>query len=184
MSSHPYPTQSQAFFASLAEKIVHHRYKVLLGIAAITLFLGSHLFNVRVNNANDNFFIQNDPALKAYRDFQKDFGSDEFVLILLEGDALFTPEAHASVSQLVRELKKLKYKNKPAFKEVSSPFNVPIIRGDMGMLEVTTLFDPSEKPTAAMLQKAQNKLIKSRLYRNILVNEPGDAIAAGPTKPT
>ncbi|MBL93167.1 MAG: hypothetical protein CMH56_15310 [Myxococcales bacterium] len=177
MSIHPYPTKSQAFFASVAEKVVHHRFKVLLGIAAITLFLGSHLINVRVNNANDNFFIQNDPALKAYRDFQKEFGSDEFVLILLEGESLFTPEAHAAVSQFVRELKELRYQDKPAFKEVSSPFNVPIIRGDMGMLEVTTLFDPNEKPTEVMLKEAQQKLIKSRLYRNILVNEPGDAIA-------
>ena len=45
------------------------------------------------------------------------------------------------------------------------------------MLEVTTLFNENEKPTTAQLKASQKQLVKSRLYRNILVNEPGDAIA-------
>ena len=157
----PYPTRSQAFFASLAQKVVDHRAILMVLIAAVTVFLGTHALEVRVNNANDNFFIQNDPALKAYRDFQKDFGSDEFVLILLEGSALFTPEAHEAVSNLVRDLMALEYKGSRAFKEVSSPFNVPIIRGDTGMLEVTTLFEPGTKPTEAMLRDAQKNWYKA-----------------------
>ena len=96
MDRNPYPTKSQAFFARLATIVVQHRLWLLLGLAGITAFFGTHLKHVRVDNANDTFFIQTDPALKAYRNFQKEFGSDEFVLILLEGENLFTPEAHGA----------------------------------------------------------------------------------------
>ena len=177
MPHDPYPTKSQSFFALWTQKVVTYRTFVLLGIGLVTGYLCTFIPNVQVNNANDIFFVQNDPALKAYRDFQKEFGSDEFALILLEGPELFSESAYQAVNNFVASLKKLQYKNKPAFKEVSSPFHVPIIRGDTGMLEVTTLFGANEKPTTAQLKASQQQLIKSRLYRNILVNEPGDAIA-------
>jgi uncharacterized protein len=177
MPHNPYPTTSQSFFAALAQKMVEYRAWVLVTILLITGLLGRFITDVQVNNANDIFFVQDDPALGAYRDFQQEFGSDEFVLILLEGPQLFSEKAYQSVGTLVGELKNLKYKGQPAFQEVSSPFHVPIIRGDTGMLEVTTLFSENEKPNDEQLKASQKQLIQSRLYRNILVNEPGDAIA-------
>ena len=68
MPHNPYPTKSQSFFAHVAQKVVEKRVWVLIGIGLITGYLCSYIPDVRVNNANDIFFVQNDPALKAYRD--------------------------------------------------------------------------------------------------------------------
>ena len=90
MPHNPYPTKSQSFFAHVAQKVVEKkRVWVLIGIGLITGYLCSYIPDVRVNNANDIFFVQNDPALKAYREFQKEFGSDEFALIFLKAPNSF-----------------------------------------------------------------------------------------------
>ena len=89
MPHNPYPTKSQSFFAHVAQKVVEKRVWVLIGIGLITGYLCSYIPDVRVNNANDIFFVQNDPALKAYRRFQKDLALMNLRLFFLKAPNSF-----------------------------------------------------------------------------------------------
>ncbi len=74
----------------------------LLGAAVLlALLLGQNLRHLGVDNAIDIWFLQDDPALVDYREFQRRFGQDEVIVIAIRGDSdLRAPTARGRLSDL------------------------------------------------------------------------------------
>ncbi len=59
----------------------------LLGAAILlALMLGQNLRHMGVDNAIDVWFLQDDPALADYREFQRRYGQDEVIVIAIRGE--------------------------------------------------------------------------------------------------
>jgi uncharacterized protein len=84
----------------------------LLVLAGVFGYLGS---TVKTDNSYDAYFVNGDPSFEEYKDFQRVFGSDEFVYVLLrskEGKPLFDREVLALSKKLGERLGRIPYAKK------------------------------------------------------------------------
>lgn len=168
------PSPFSRFFEALAQSIARRPVWVLAVIGLITGVLGYYASQVRVNNSNEIFFVEDDPLLLAHRQFEKRFGSDQFVMVYVEGD-LYSEEAFAAVDRLVDAMGTLTWQDEPAFSGILSPYHAPTMRDAGGSIEVTPLLPNLDNPTAAELQKAKKEATEHPVYRDLLVSRNGNA---------
>lgn len=99
-------------------------YRFRYFLLALVLLLGALLFPhfkqaLAVDNSLTAWFVEDDPALQSYYRFQEYFGNDELVLLVLEDEALISPQVHARLKDLEQALEKL-----PSVKQVLSPLDL------------------------------------------------------------
>lgn len=162
------------FFEAMARTIAHRPVWVLALIAIVTGGLGYFAVQVRVNNSNEIFFVEDDPLLLAHRQFEKRFGSDQFVMVYVEGD-LYSQDSFAAVDRLVDAMGAISWHDEPAFSAIVSPFHAPTMRDAGGSIEVTPLLPNLENPSRAELEQAKNEAIAHPVYRDLLVSRDGSA---------
>ncbi|MBF0409757.1 MAG: MMPL family transporter [Candidatus Riflebacteria bacterium] len=77
-------TIGRAFFAKAA--IVLTKYRKILFIIAVVLSFSSLFFagNIKIDNSLELWFLEDDPTLKAYREFKKQYGNDEIILAMVD----------------------------------------------------------------------------------------------------
>src|SRR6187549_2712011 len=81
----------------------------------------------QVDNSLTVWFLQNDPALKDYQDFQQKFGNDEVVILMVEDEkTLLQPASFRKFTEMTAALEKL-----PEVKQVIGPGNAKVIQNDV-----------------------------------------------------
>ncbi len=75
------------FGERLVDMVLRFRWTALAGLAAITAVAGFGLTRVGVDNAVEVWFVDGDPSLTAYHEFQRVFGNDEVVAIAVFDEA-------------------------------------------------------------------------------------------------
>ncbi len=120
---------------------------VLLGVACVVLFPGFKRA-LEVDNSLKVWFMEDDPALKAYEAFQERFGNDEVIIVFLkEEESLLTPHYFKSFNQLTASLEAME-----EVQEVISPANVQVpVKGVFGGGMAPLL---QEKSNPASVQKS------------------------------
>ena len=156
----------------LAWLCVTRRGWVLTAVALLTLALVPGLGLVRSDNSIESFLAQDDPALGAYRDFQSQFGQDQFVLILVRPTELFSVGALEKLRELHRRLER----DVPHVAEVTSLINARDVRGEGGGLDVGKLLEKWPE-TPADLAVISARARANPTYRGILLNEDASATA-------
>ncbi len=77
------------------------RLPLLGAVVLLALLLGQNLRHMGVDNAIDIWFLQDDPALIDYREFQRRYGQDEVIVIAVRGDSdLRTSESRVRLREL------------------------------------------------------------------------------------
>jgi len=106
---------------------------------------------VRVDNAVDIWFPDDDPALEAYRAFQRDFGNDEVVVIGVHSDnGVLTAEGLAKVRAVTAAAESV-----AGMARVRSLTGMSSIRGGLGTLEVgPVLGEEASSTDPARIQSA------------------------------
>ncbi len=161
-------------FAALGRQVVRAPKLVLAGIALLTALLGASASTIHVNNSNDIFFVEDDPLLVAHNRFEKRFGSDEFVMVYVEGD-LYTPEAFAHINKLVKQMGQITWEGEKAFTGIITPFHAPTVRDVGGSIQIAPLLANQEDPSAEDLARAKRDATQHPVYRDLLVNRDGTA---------
>lgn len=153
--------------------ILHKPRITLLSITMLVIFFTWHSFNFQLDASSDSLVLENDQALKFYRTIIKQYGSDDFLFITYSPeDDLFSE----SVKQDLRALT-IKLKTLPRVKSVISILDVPLIDSPPVTLSdiqknILTLESPEID-----LQLAQQELLNSPLYENLLVSSDGTVTA-------
>jgi predicted RND superfamily exporter protein len=132
--------------------------------------MGTLASRVGVNNSDEVFFVKGDPMLAAYHEFQKEFGSDEFVLVYLASAGIFSPESHQAIEALVEFMEGIKYEDEPVYAGIVSPYHAPLMREEAGSILIKPVLDNTENPSQAELDDAKRLLTGHPLYANMLVN--------------
>ncbi len=89
------------------ERVFTHPRRILVFVAVLTLFFAYCFFQQTHNNHIRVFFESDDPRFAAYQRFQEIFGNEEFAVVALEHEYLFTNRNMDVIRRLTRELKRV-----------------------------------------------------------------------------
>jgi len=163
-------------------KIISFIYKrkkafgvILILLLVISIFA---LKNIKISNRLDIWFPENEKELKAYKDFLKNFGNDETVVIALKSNSSFLSERNLkSLSVIVDRITKIKYVCKPT--SILSPILSKDIKEMLLSKDslATTIFIPMKKVSVA---EEKRDVIMAEI-KNILMTSPFEYHIAGVT---
>ncbi len=146
--------------------VLQHPGLALVGIVLLLAVLGYHSKDFRLDASADALVLENDAALRYYRDARARYGSDDYLIVTYtpSGD-LFSPATLADLRQLRDELASLDH-----IGSVVSLLDVPLISSPP--LKLSDLAQGShtlESPGTDMAL-AQQEFVNSPLYRNLLIS--------------
>lgn len=119
----------------LARAIVRHPERVVIALCALTLVFACFLPRVHLKTDTASFAPHDDPVIKELTETVEDFGSQDVMMVVLEGD-VFTPEALAKVRRLADGIAGL-----DGVDRVMTPLDADVVRGDEFGLEIAPVTD-------------------------------------------
>ncbi len=153
-------------FERFARLIIRARWPVIAGMLAITLAFGSLIPQLRVDNSDESFLRDDDPARVRFDDFQKRFGREDTISIVFQPPEIFDLTFLEMVRTIHREIEA----TAPYVEEVTSLVNARNTRGEGDLLIVEDLMeDWPEGP--ADLAALRDRVFANPLYVNTLIAE-------------
>ena len=96
---------TQGFWAKTARIILRNRILILLGIVAITVFLGFQWKNMRFSSSEANLLPDHHPVNLRYKNFVSHFGEEgNAMVIAIQDSTLFTPKQFNRWNRLSKQL--------------------------------------------------------------------------------
>jgi len=117
--------------------IVRHRYVTALLALLVTLFFGSFVPQIRIDNTTEAFLLDDDPAVITYNAFRDEFSRDDKIIIALQAEDVLAP----AVLERVRELHRAIEDEVPYVDEVDSLLNARVMSGGGGELRGEELLE-------------------------------------------
>ena len=122
-----------------------------------------------MDTSNEGFLHDSSPILKDYNKFKDQFGRDERAIIAIESDKIFTEDFLRKLKTLQEDIEA----NVPYIEDMTSLINVRNTHGEDDALIVDDLVETM--PTSREgFSKIKNQAMKSKLYKNLLINESGN----------
>jgi predicted RND superfamily exporter protein len=153
--------------------ILRQPVATLVTVAAVTLAIGWHAQYFSLDASADSLTLEHDDGLEYYRYVRARYGSDDFLLVTYTPvEPLFSDSVLADVGALRDELAAL-----PNIEAVTSILDVPLVNSPAVSLRnidrgIRYLGDPNTDR-----KLAQQELLTSPLYRNLLISADGHATA-------
>lgn len=142
-------------------------------ILGFSLLICTQIVNFRMDASAETLVLENDSALKFYRDIKARYGSDDFLIVTLNpNQELFSPATIEQLSLLSNRLEQIQQ-----IDSVISILSVPLLNSPRIALkelkqQLPTLLTPTTDRTLA-----QHELLNSPLYRNLLISEDKNTTA-------
>lgn len=139
---------------------------LLLAILAVALLGLAHF---RLDASADSLLLEDDPALKQYRELAARYHLTDFLfLTVTPADDVLAPAHRAALAALRDDLRAL-----PAVSEVVSLLDVPLVDNVPGRLsDAVTNYRTLESPKVD-LERARIELTTSPIYRNFVISPDG-----------
>ena len=145
----------------------------LVGIGVIAAFFAWHVPSFELDASADSLVLENDEALKIYRNIRERYGSDDFLIVTYTPvEPLFSEKVLADIARLRGEIEALDMVD-----SVVTLLDVPLVDSPpMTLFEITRGQRTLESDDVD-LELAEKELRSSPLYSNLLVNTEGDTTA-------
>ncbi len=158
---------------------IYKRKRAFAGILILLLFISIFaLKNIKISNRLDIWFPENEKELKGYKDFLKNFGNDETVVIALKSHSPILSEKNLkSLTDIINRLEKIKYICKPT--SILSPILSKDIKEMLLSKDslATVIFTPMKKMS---IIEGKRDVIMAEI-KNILRASPFEYHIAGVT---
>lgn len=139
-----------------------------MGILLCTTLLGWQLQHLKFDTSNEGFLHEDDPYLKTYNQFREEFGRDDFLVLAVYSEELFSSEALDKLRALHEDL----LGSVPFLEDITSLINIRDVRGEDDTLLVDELL--LQTPTTpGELAELRERVLGNPLYINNLVSENG-----------
>jgi predicted RND superfamily exporter protein len=148
--------------------VARHPWPVLLAVLATCLALGMQTPRIVLDTSTEGFLRPNDPTLVAYDAFRHTFGRDDFIVVGVEGDDIFSLPFLERLRAFHRDLEK----ETPHVDEVTSMLNARWTRGEDDQLVVEDLMEQWPR-SAADLAALRERVYSNPLYVDNLVTRDG-----------
>lgn len=163
-----YSGRAKSFFESLITKVIRFRIPVLLAVVVSAGLLGWHLQYLKFDTSNEGFLHESDPALQTYNEFREEFGRDDFLVLAVYSEHLFSHDALTKLKALHDDL----YESVPYLEDITSLINVRNTRGEGDTLIVEDLL-PDIPQSREELRRLEELVLNNPLYLNNLIGEKG-----------
>ncbi len=166
-------TNSNNLFFKLYKKIILDRPLLsIILVIALTIIAATQLPKFRLDASGESLVLENDTSLSYYREVNKNYSSDDFLIITWQSYAgLIAPDSLNRLKELTNRLAKIE-----TVENVNSILNVPLLNGltldPDSLTEIPTLSDKNIDKNQAL-----KEFISSPIYKNLLVGENGDTSA-------
>lgn len=133
-----------------AQRIVSGRYAVFAIVALVTVILGMQLKHLRFEESESSYFAPDDARLLAVKRFERTFGNDDSVVVLVEDKNVFSSALLDRVKALAAALEQ----GTPYVREVSWLGSAEVMSAQGDTLHVGALFKdiPSSPEDLARLR--------------------------------
>lgn len=161
-----------------ANLISSRRWWFVSFIIILTAFFVYSAKGIKTDNSIEIWLKQDDPALAFYNKFKKDFGNEEFLLIAINNDNIFSAEGIRVISRISTEIKKLK--------GISDVTSIPtIFKQKINTPYFKELLNKSLKledgirkpPKVNPLEIFRHDLLKDPIYINNVISRDGKTTA-------
>lgn len=151
-----------------ATLVIQHPLWVILITTLLAALMLAKLPSITLDTSTRGFLKTDHSAIVAYDDFRETFGRDEFIVVSIEADDIFTLEFLAALKSLHDNL----YQALPYIQDVDSLINARNIYALEDELIIGDLFE--ELPdNQAELDKRKQGIITHPLYKKLLISEDG-----------
>ncbi|NQU57666.1 MAG: MMPL family transporter [Rhodospirillales bacterium] len=154
--------------------LVLNRPKLVLAVLLLILaFFGYHTKDFKLDASADTLLLEDDVDLKLFRKINERYpGSDLLIVTYTPGKDLFSDQALEPLKQLREELKKVS-----SVKTVLTILDAPLFdSSDQDIQEMLSDMPSLEKPGVDRA-KAQEELVNSPIYRDLLISADGRTTA-------
>ena len=156
------------FIELLITAILRFRIAVLTGVVLCTVSFGWHLQYLSFDTSNEGFLHEDDPYLQTYNQFRDEFGRDDFLVLAVYSEHLYSSEVLEKLRALHEDLTA----SVPFLEDITSLINVRDVRGEEDTLVVDDLV-PRTPTGEASLQELRERVLGNPLYVNNLISESG-----------
>ena len=140
----------------------------LLGVVLVTAVMGGLATRVGIDNAVEIWFLDDDPTLVAYQDFQVTFGNDEVVALAVhDPDGVLDREG----LELIRELGE-RAEAVEGIAEARSVTTELTIQAGEALIDIAPLV-PEDLDQVRDWELQRQRILDDPLVRGVLVNEEG-----------
>ena len=115
--------------------VLRFRIPVLIGVFLCTALLGWQLQYLKFDTSNEGFLHEDDPYLKTYNHFREEFGRDDFLVLAIYSETLYSIETLDKLRALHEDL----LNSVPFLGDITSLINVRDVRGEDNTLLVDEL---------------------------------------------
>ena len=162
----------------LGQFVLKFRIPLLILLAAITVFMGWHATQVRLNYEFANSVPLDNPKYLQYQEFKSRFGNDGNVLVLGVNDQqFFTPAHFSAYKNMLKEIKQVK----GVESILSVPSAVNLVKADSSEQLTAKPIFPDSALTQPMLDSGRLIFENLLFYRGLLHNPDSSAYLAGIT---
>ncbi len=164
-------SRSSVVFCRLADLILRRRAAFAGLLVALTAFFLWQIPQLRFDNSNEVWFAEGDPALERINALHKLFGNDDFIYLVFDADALFSPQSLHLLADLARDIRQ----QVPYLRDLTWLGNAERIEANAEGITVTDFIAPGNYDSANMAELRQQAL-NERNYRNSLISEDGKTV--------
>ena len=159
-----------AFMAVYERLIMRRPLVALLVVLAIIGGLASFLPNLKLDASSDSLVLEGDNSLKFYREINKRFATEEFLLVVYQPDGeLMSDHTLSELTRLRDELAAL-----PMVSSVVSILDVPLLDSPrVSLTDVASGKIPMLKHEDTDRELALKELSTSPLYKSLLTSTDG-----------
>ena len=155
--------------------VLHNPKLVLVVLLSILFFFGYHTKDFKLDASADSLLLEDDVDLKVFRKIRERYPSSDLLIVTYTPDKdLFSDQALESLKRLREELKKV-----TSVDTVFTILDAPLFKSsssDVSFTEIINDLPSLEKPGIDRV-KAKDELIKSPIYRELIISADGRTTA-------
>jgi predicted RND superfamily exporter protein len=151
--------------SALAKLVVNYPFWTIGASLIFCAFFAWHIKELRFDTTTEGLLLSNDPWIAVYNDFLDRYGRDELILIALQADDVFTPEAIAKIKKIHKRIEN----EVEHISRVDSLISARDTRGEEDALVVGELFD-SDPQTAEDYAAIKARALKNPFYIDRLIS--------------
>ncbi len=142
-------------------------------ILIVSMLFISQIKNFRLDASSDTLVLQNDTALQFYQEIKKKYGSDDFLIMTFSPkNNLFTSDSLHQLKLISQELNQIS-----EIESITSILTVPLINSPVISVEDLKQETPTLLSTRTEITLAQQELLSSPIYRNLLISSDSKTTA-------
>lgn len=146
----------------ISKLIINNPKKTILCLALISLFFGLFIPRVSFNASMKEMVPIDDPVIKDLEEAVEVFGSQNFLMIVLQSDSIFEVDTLKKIDRLSEEFSLLK-----GVEKVTTPLNIDLIEGSEFLIEIAPVVEQVPQ-TEQEVEEFKEKILGSRSGQSLI----------------